>query len=31
MLAKYKDEKATAQQGVLMKAANDTAGNVALT
>lgn len=31
MLAKHKDEKATVEQGALMKAASDTAGNVVLT
>lgn len=28
MLAKHKDEKATVQQGTLMKVADDTAGNI---
>lgn len=31
MLAKHKDEKASVQQGALMRIANDTAGNVVLT
>lgn len=31
MLGKHKDEKATVQQGALMKVASDTAGNVVFT
>lgn len=31
MLVKHKDEKATVQQGVLMKVASDTAENAVLT